>query len=86
MVSKIGRYCSIAERFIIGVDPAGHPLDWLSTHSFQYSKKYLSIEVPLTYEGSWLDVEIGNDVWIGQEAMIMKGVKVMVQLLVLEVL
>ncbi len=34
MVSKIGRYCSIAERVIIGVDPVGHPLDWLSSHSF----------------------------------------------------
>lgn len=76
MVSKIGRYCSIAERVIIGVDPAGHPLNWLSTHPFQYSKKYLSMESPLTYEGEWLDVVIGNDVWIGQEAIIMKGVKI----------
>lgn len=76
MVSKIGRYCSIAERVIIGVDPAGHPLNWLSTHPFQYSKKYLSIESPLTYEGEWSDVVIGNDVWIGQEVIIMKGVKI----------
>lgn len=76
MVSKIGRYCSIAERVIIGVDPAGHPLDWLSTHPFQYTKKHSPIDPALTYESEWKDVEIGNDVWIGQEAMIMKGVKI----------
>lgn len=76
MVSKIGRYCSIAERVIIGVDPVGHPLDWLSSHPFQYTKKHSPINTKLTYEGEWQDVEIGNDVWIGQEAMIMKGVKI----------
>ncbi len=76
MVSKIGRYCSIAERVIIGVDPVGHPLDWLSTHPFQYTKKHSPIDAALTYESDWKDVEIGNDVWIGQEAMIMKGVKI----------
>lgn len=76
MVSKIGRYCSIAERVIIGVDPVGHPLDWLSSHPFQYTKKHSPIDPSLTYESEWQDVEIGNDVWIGQEAMIMKGVKI----------
>lgn len=76
MVSKIGRYCSIAERVIIGVDPVGHPLNWLSSHPFQYTKKHSPIEAALTYESEWLNVEIGNDVWIGQEAMIMKGVKI----------
>lgn len=76
MVSKIGRYCSIAERVLIGVDPVGHPLDWLSTHPFQFTKKYLSTQAPLIYESEWSDVEIGHDVWIGQEAVIMKGVKI----------
>lgn len=76
MVSKIGRYCSIAERVIIGVDPVGHPVDWLSTHPFQYTKKHSPIETSLVYKSKWEDVEIGNDVWIGQEAMIMKGVKI----------
>lgn len=76
MVSKIGRYCSIAERVLIGVDPVGHPLDWLSTHPFQFTKKYFLTEAPLLYESEWADVEIGNDVWIGQEAVIMKGVKI----------
>ncbi len=76
MVSKIGRYCSIAERVIIGVDPVGHPLDWLSSHPFQYTKKNSPIDTGLTYQSEWQDVEIGNDVWIGQEAMIMKGVKI----------
>lgn len=76
MVSKIGRYCSIAERVLIGVDPVGHPLGWLSTHPFQFTKKYLSSQAPLIYESEWSNVEIGNDVWIGQEALIMKGVKI----------
>lgn len=76
MVSKIGRYCSIAERVLIGVDPVGHPLNWLSTHPFQFTGKYLLAEAALVYESEWSDVEIGNDVWIGQEAVIMKGVKI----------
>lgn len=76
MVSKIGRYCSIAERVIIGVDPVGHPLDWLSTHPFQYSSKEPFANNTLSYKSEWQDVEIGNDVWIGQEVMIMKGVKI----------
>lgn len=76
MVSKIGRYCSIAERVIIGVDPTGHPLDWLSSHPFQYTRKHSPIKPAIAYESDWKDVEIGNDVWIGQEVMIMKGIKI----------
>lgn len=76
MVKEIGRYCSIAERVLIGVDPTGHPLNWLSTHPFQYTSKRSPINAKLTYESTWEDVRIGHDVWIGQEAMIMKGVKI----------
>lgn len=76
MVSKIGRYCSIGERVYIGVDPIGHPVSWLSTHPFQYNDKYLPIDSSLKYESHWDNVEIGHDVWIGQDSIIMKGVKI----------
>lgn len=76
MVSKVGRYCSIGERVYLGVDPVGHPVQWLSTHPFQYSGKYLPIDSALKYESSWDNVEIGHDVWIGQDSIVMKGVKI----------
>lgn len=76
MVSKIGRYCSVGEKVIIGLDPVNHPLDWLSTHPFQYSNKKPLTSSTLDYKSEWQNVEIGVDVWIGQEAIIMKGVKI----------
>lgn len=76
MVSSIGRFCSIAERVIIGVDPTSHPLDWLSTHPFQYKHKKTERRQGEEYNSAWADAVIGHDVWIGQEAMIMKGVSV----------
>ncbi|WP_277395718.1 hypothetical protein [Aggregatibacter actinomycetemcomitans] len=41
--TQIGRYCSIATGVKIGLD--NHPLNWLSTHPFQYTtshKNFLS--------------------------------------------
>lgn len=77
----IGRYCSIAPDVTIGAYP--HPTDWLSTNPFQYSFNHkgwceLSPEydtlktqtgraVPYKPE---LAVTIGNDVWIGQRAIL----------------
>ncbi len=33
-VAKIGRYCSISNNVIIGLDKHAHPINWLSTHPF----------------------------------------------------
>ena len=64
--SKIGRYCSIANNVSIG--PGEHDLSKVSTSSLFYIKPY---EI-LTSKGC----EIGNDVWIGVNCVIRRGVSV----------
>ncbi len=69
-VSLIGRFCSIGNAVVIGQERAGHPLSWVSSHPFQYTG------TELQYSAPGLPAEIGHDVWIGRDAMIMEGVKV----------
>ncbi|MGM0654252.1 MAG: CatB-related O-acetyltransferase [Thermodesulfobacteriota bacterium] len=73
-LGSIGRYCSIAPNVIIG--PTNHPTAWLSTHTFQYHNKIIK-ELPGT-TCEWVDKTkppvIGNDVWIGENAIIMRDV------------
>ncbi|MDY0403613.1 CatB-related O-acetyltransferase [Sulfurovum sp.] len=71
---SIGSFCAIAENVHIGV--SAHPTDWLSTHTFQYdnltkfpnSKLYEAI-MPQKYISS-TKINIGSDVWIGQNVII----------------
>lgn len=79
---RIGRYCSIASRIVIA--PSEHPLDWLSTHPFQYdgadsfrkAPEYRRIAGAGTFAGNQRDTVIGNDVWIGEGVFIRKGVTI----------
>jgi acetyltransferase-like isoleucine patch superfamily enzyme len=79
-VKSIGRYCSIAPNLNVGLPQ--HPLTWLSTSPFQYSKAKFGFHKP------YKDIEIrsrtaendpgyrrpaasiGNDVWIGANVTI----------------
>lgn len=67
--TRIGRYCSFAPG--VCVFNRNHPLDLKSTHPYFY-------ECPSGWaqsrEGSRGGIEIGNDVWIGQNAIILPGV------------
>ncbi|HEX9961337.1 MAG TPA: CatB-related O-acetyltransferase [Pyrinomonadaceae bacterium] len=70
---KIGNYCSIAPRVTILLGGEHHH-DWVSNYPFSLlhdEARHLS-GYPLT-KG---DVVIGNDVWIGYEALILSGVKI----------
>lgn len=82
---RIGRYCSIAP----GVDIASdqHPTDWLSSSMLQYVddvhgwgrwlRKHGEPYHPPTRSFDSNDqVQIGNDVWIGQGAFIKSGVRI----------
>jgi chloramphenicol O-acetyltransferase type B len=69
-ISVIGRFCSIGNGVILGQEKQGHPLNWVSTHPFQFTN------TDLHYDGQVAPAEIGHDVWIGREAMVMEGVKV----------
>lgn len=70
-VSSIGRYCSIGKNVIIGIKGKQHPSDWLSTSLFEqpmFDRYMESLDIP--------DVRIGNDCWIGRDAIIMSGVTI----------
>lgn len=66
--TRFGKFCTIARNCEIGV--AGHPTDWLSSHSFQY--KYFT---DCKFEPN-LTTNIGNDVWIGSKVIVKSGVTI----------
>lgn len=71
---RVGRYCSIAggAEFLIG---GNHRTDWTSTYPFR-----VMLDLPGAFEdgmpASRGPIIIGNDVWIGRNAMILSGVTV----------
>lgn len=78
MLSHIGRYCSIAPGVSIG--DGDHPTTWLSTHPFQWRNAYWTNDadfkpMPPADLGK-KKTYIGNDVWIGTNAVVLRGVKV----------
>jgi acetyltransferase-like isoleucine patch superfamily enzyme len=67
--AKIGRYCSIAPgvcRF-----NGNHPLSFKSMHPFFYNTSYRYVQ---DEKISRSEIVIGNDVWIGQNALILPSV------------
>ena len=73
----IGKFCAIAEGVIFIMNGANHRMDGLTAYPFNifasgWEKVTPSIEL-LPFRG---DTVIGNDVWIGQYATIMPGVKI----------
>lgn len=81
--ASIGRFCSVAANVAIG--PAEHPVDWLSSHPFQFDGvRYFDsdenwqsfINPELRFRGNSAATEVGSDVWIGRNAIIKQGVKV----------
>lgn len=78
--TRIGRYCSMANNVSIGVFQ--HPVTWLSTHPFQYDRrlnpalKADTMPQPIADKSSKGLTQIGNDVWIGENAIIMTGITI----------
>lgn len=64
--AKIGRYCSIGDNVVIG--PGEHNMDGIST-STEFSQ---SAFAELTRK----PCTIGNDVWIGAQSLILRGVTI----------
>ena len=80
---SIGRYCSIAGGLRVG--DIEHPTDWISTSPFQYnaarfdwSEAADDYEALISKKDSFRKpkVVIGNDVWIGARATILRGVTI----------
>lgn len=68
---QIGRFCSIGQNVIIGLDKSKHPSNWLSTALFleKYECEYIALTTPVT-------TTIKHDCWIGRDVVIMSGVTV----------
>ena len=82
-VSSIGRFCSIQYSAKIREN---HVLNWVTTHPILDSEEFVPVEnkamrakaraMQAEKEKRNPPVEIGNDVWIGADAIILSGVKV----------
>ncbi|MEY8199024.1 MAG: CatB-related O-acetyltransferase [Colwellia sp.] len=76
---EVGRYCSFGRDVHVGLHE--HPIDWLSTHPFQYSNGQFQgdTDYECINRKYWKDskvVKIGSDVWIGTGSRIFVGVEV----------
>lgn len=73
----IGKFCAIATGVKFIMNGANHKLDGISTYPFPIFGhgwgKAMDKLINLPSRG---DIVIGNDVWIGYEAVIMPGVKI----------
>jgi virginiamycin A acetyltransferase len=68
--TRIGRYCSVA--VTARAFNRNHPLEYKSTHAFFFNRKLGYCE---NDDVLYIPLEIGNDVWIGHNAIIMPNVK-----------
>jgi virginiamycin A acetyltransferase len=68
--TKIGRYCSFGGgvyRF-----NTNHSMEFMSTHPFFYSSNFEYVQKELVHRS---ELVIGNDVWVGQNAILLPSVK-----------
>ncbi|NVK36234.1 MAG: CatB-related O-acetyltransferase [Rhodobacteraceae bacterium] len=74
----IGKFCALATGVEFIMNGASHVMSGLSTYPFNIFQNGWEAEFdPTTYQdGNRGDTVIGNDVWIGNGATIMPGVKV----------
>ena len=77
----IGKYCSLANGVCIGI--YNHPYQVLTTHPFIYMDNDIQLygDMPVEKENRYIEPEdkntiIGNDVWIGHNAIVLGGVKI----------
>lgn len=73
----VGSFCSIGSgaAFIMAGNQ-GHRHDWISTFPFYFMSEVPAFAGARNGYGTAGDTVIGNDVWIGSEAIIMPGVNI----------
>jgi virginiamycin A acetyltransferase len=73
----IGRFCALAKGVKFIMNGANHKLSGFSTYPFQIFaggwEKVMPTPGELPYKG---DTVIGNDVWLGYDALVMPGVRI----------
>ncbi len=75
-ILRIGRYTSIAPSVTVFIG-GDHRTDWVTTYPIQLlSEFWPDIAVPAALSTGKGDVDIGHDVWIGDNAIIMSGVSI----------
>lgn len=72
--AEIGKFCSISWNVSIG--GANHNYHRLSTHPFSFIKKYGFAESGGGYSSFENPLIIGNDVWIGCNSVILRGIHI----------
>lgn len=68
---RVGRYCSIASTVRTALD--NHPVEALTTHPLLYERKFGVVPADRVWEGR---LEIEDDVWIGHNAVLLAGCRV----------
>jgi chloramphenicol O-acetyltransferase type B len=73
----IGSFCSIGSgaAFIMAGNQ-GHRNDWISTFPFFWMPEVAAFEGALNGYRAAGDTVVGNDVWIGSEAIVMPGISI----------
>lgn len=72
--ARIGRFCSIARATVIGV--SGKDMKRVTTHDFITAPEYGRLTRTLRSPDQKSPPVIGNDVWIGYGAIVMRGVTI----------
>ena len=72
--SIIGKFCSIS--WNVGIGGANHDYNRISQHAFLYARQFGLMEDEQGYDRFTDDCVIGNDVWIGCNAVICRGVHI----------
>ena len=72
--ARIGKFCSIARQVVIG--PGNHDLSGVTTHPFPVSPDCGGLATSAKQETQKAPPIIGNDVWIGMNAIVMRGVTI----------
>jgi len=62
--TKIGRYCSVAPN--VHIITINHPMDFKSMHEFAWHPDESDTDLR-----EWSPIDIGNDVWIGRDVIIL---------------
>lgn len=75
-LSKIGKFCSIASNVHIGV--GAHPTNFVSTHPTFYAnnKPFKTFADKMYFTEESGAIEIGNDVWIGSNSVILNNCRI----------
>ena len=73
--SQIGKFCSIS--WNVGIGGANHDYNRISQHAFLYARQFdLMGDNEASYDRFTDECIIGNDVWIGCNAVICRGVHI----------